>query len=99
MAMILMALVWGLGIAALVTLTLYLLGLKPNHKSARHEREEAEFLQRKLQKEAELRLNEASLTAKEEALRLREKVEAELNEKRLTLARQEDKLSARDELV
>jgi hypothetical protein len=98
MAMILMALCWGIGIAALVTLGLYLLWLRPSLNAARHEREEAEFLQRKLEKETELRLNEATLAAKEEALRLRERVEAEFNEKKIAFARQEDKLSSRDEL-
>lgn len=99
MAVALLALLWGLGIAAVVILGLYLLWLRPSLQLARHEREEAEFLQRKLEKEAELRLNEVTLTAKEEALRLREKAEAELNEKKTALARQEDKLSARDEMV
>jgi ribonuclease Y len=99
MAIILQALCWGVGIAALVTLGLYFLWLRPSLRTARHEREEAEFLQRKLEKEVELRLNEASLAAKEEALRLRERVESELNEKKVALARQEDKLSARDEAV
>lgn len=99
MAVALLALLWGFGIAALVTLGLYLLWLRPNLHLARHEREEAEFLQRKLEKESELRLNEVTLAAKEEALRLREKAEAELNEKKTALARQEDKLSSRDELV
>jgi ribonuclease Y len=99
MAMILVALCWGIGIAALVTLGLFFLWLRPSLNTARHEREEAEFLQRRLEKETELRLNEANLAAKEDALRLRERVEAELNEKKIALARQEDKLSARDELV
>lgn len=99
MALILLSLCWGLGIAAVLTLGLYSLWLRPSLKSARHEREEAEFLQRKLEKEVELRLNEASLAAKEEALRLRERAETELNEKKVALARQEDKLSSRDELV
>lgn len=99
MAMILLALCWGVVIAALATSGLYLLWLSPSLKSARHEREEAEFMQRKLEKEVELRLNEASLMAKEDALRLRERTESELNEKKIALARQEDKLSARDESV
>lgn len=99
MAIVLMALCWGLGMAALVTLGLYVLWLRPSLKSARHEREEAEFLQRKLEKEAELRVNELTLAAKEDALRLRERAETELNEKKIALARQEDKLSSRDELV
>jgi len=99
MPVILLALLWGVGIAAVLTLSLYGLWLRPNLRSARHEREEAEFLQRKLEKEAELRLNEVTLAAKEEALRLREKAEAELSEKKIALARQEDKLSARDEAV
>ncbi|HWA82712.1 MAG TPA: ribonuclease Y [Fimbriimonadaceae bacterium] len=99
MAIALLALCWGLGIAALVSLGIYYLWLRPSLKSARHEREEAEFLQRKLEKEAELRLNEATLAAKEEAMRLRERVETELNEKRVALARHEEKLSARDESI
>ncbi|HVT14189.1 MAG TPA: ribonuclease Y [Fimbriimonadaceae bacterium] len=99
MAIALLALCWGLGIAALVSLGVYYLWLKPSLKSARHEREEADFLRRKLEKEAELRLNEATLAAKEEAMRLRERVEAELNEKRVALARHEEKLSARDEAI
>jgi ribonucrease Y len=99
MAMVLLALLWGLGIAAVVTLGLYVLWLRPSLRSAAHEREEAEFLQRKLEKETELRLNEATLTAKEEALRLRERAEAELNEKKVALARQEEKLLSRDESV
>jgi ribonuclease Y len=95
----LVALAWGVGLAAVIVAALWGLWLRPIVKSARHERDEAEFLQRKLEKETELRLNEATLAAKEEALRLREKVEAELNEKKIALARHEDKLSARDELL
>jgi len=97
--LILLAFCWGVGLAAVITLSLYFLWLRPAILSAQHEKQEAEFLERKLEKEAELRLNEATLTAKEEALRLRERLDAEIGEKRTALARQEDKLSIRDESI
>ncbi len=97
MADILIALLSGGGIAALAVAGLYGLWLRSSLKAARRKREEAAFLQHKLEKEAEFRLNEANLVAKEEALRLREKTEEELREKQLNLARQQDKLAARDD--
>lgn len=99
MATVLLSLLWGIGIAAVISAGLYLLWLRPIIKSARHEREEAEFLQRKLEKETELRLNEASLNAKQEALSIRERLEEEFREKRAQLSKHEEKLHTRDEMV
>lgn len=99
METVLLSLLWGTGIGALATAALYFLWLRPVVKAARHEKEEAEFLQRKLEKEVELRMNEASLAAKEEALKIREKLEDEIREKRGQLAKHEEKLHTRDELV
>ncbi len=99
MATVLLSLFWGVGIAAILTAGAYFLWIRPVVKAARHEREEAEFLQRKLEKEAELRLNEATISAKEEGLRVRERLEDEFREKRAQLAKHEEKLHTRDELV
>jgi ribonucrease Y len=93
------ALIQGLAVAAVVTLALYLLAIKPALIRAHLAREESESLRERLTREAEIQASSALLAAKEEALRMRESVEQETREKRGQLARQEEKLCAREEHV
>jgi ribonucrease Y len=93
------ALIQGLAVAAVVTLALYLLAIKPALIRAHLAREESESLRERLTREAEIQASSTLLAAKEEALRMRESVEQETREKRGQLARQEEKLCAREEHV
>jgi ribonucrease Y len=65
----------------------------------RKRREEAERYEEQLRKEADSKLKELLLHAKEESLRLREQAEDEIREKQRALARHEEKLAARDEQI
>ncbi len=89
-----MPLLLGVGTAAVAMLALYALWLRPTLKSAQRKAEDADLLQRRLDAEAKLRLDEAILSAKEEALRVREKLEDELRQRMNALERQEEKLEA-----
>jgi len=94
MLVILMPLLLGLGVAAVAMLALYALWLRPAVLKAQRKAEDADLLQRKLEAEAKLRLDEAIVQAKEEALRVREKLEDELRQRLAALERQEEKLEA-----
>jgi ribonucrease Y len=93
------ALLQGLAVALALTLALYLLVLKPALIRARLAQEEAESLQQRLAREAELHASETVLKAKEVAFELRENAEQETRKRRAALARQEEKLCARDEAL
>src|SRR4051812_44262122 len=95
----LIAILWGVGAAAITTLALYLLWVRPTVTSARKTVEEAELLKRRLQGEAELAAGSAMLEAKEEALKLREKLEDEIRQEKAALARLDEKLSLKDDAL
>lgn len=94
MLAILMPLLLGLGAAAVAMLALYALWLRPALLEARRREEDADLLMRRLESEAKLRLNEAMVQAKEEALRVREKLEDELRQRMATLERTDEKLES-----
>jgi ribonucrease Y len=83
----LIAMVWGLGFAAILTSGLYLLWLRPVVERAR----------RHAEKDAELKSGAAILEAREEAIRLRERLEDEIRQKQASLVKQEDKLCAKED--
>lgn len=83
------ALIWGLGIAVAFTAAMYLIWFKP--AVAR--------IQSHAEKDAELRSASAILGAKEDALRARERLEAEIKERQAALAKQEDKVSGREDAL
>lgn len=85
----LIALVWGLGFAAILTSGLYLFWLRPTTERAR----------KLAEKDADLRSGAAILEAKEEAIRLREKLEDELRQKQAAISKQEDKLSTKEDAL
>jgi len=85
----LMALVLGLLVAVASTAGIYFLWLRPGLLRA----------QRQLEKEAEIKSNSAILEAKEEAIRLRERLEDEIRQKQAALAKQEEKVCAKEEAV
>ncbi len=92
MLAILMPLLLGLGTAAVAMLTLYALWLRPAVLKAERKAQDADLLQRRLESEAKLRLDAALVVAKEEAFRVREKLEDELRQRMVGLERQEEKL-------
>ena len=81
----LMALVLGLLVAVASTAGIYFLWLRPTL--------------RQREKEAEIKANSAILEAKEEAIRLREKLEDEIRQKQAALTKQEEKVCAKEEAV
>lgn len=85
----LIALIWGLGFAAILTSGVYFLWFRPATERARKHAE----------KDAELRSGAAILEAKQEAIRLREKLEDEIRQKQVALTKQEDKLSAKEDAL
>jgi ribonucrease Y len=85
----LIALVWGLGFAAILTSGIFLFWLRPATERAK----------RHAEKDAELKAGAAFLEAKEEAIRLREKLEDEIRQKQAALAKQEDKLCAKEDVL
>jgi len=85
----LMALVWGLPVAAVLTVGIYFLWFRPA----------LERSQRHVEKDAELKVNSAILEAKEEALRLREKLEDEIRQKHAAVTKQEEKLGVKEEAL
>lgn len=82
----------GTATAVLVMLGLYAFWIRPLVLSARRKAEDADLRERRLEQEAELLRNQALLSAKEEALKLREKLEDEFRQKALSLEREERKL-------
>lgn len=89
LTLVLGAVLGGIAVAAGILALAWVFWLRPQR---RREREELESRQRRLEQEA-------GIAAKEEALGLREKIEAEFNDKKAALSRQEEKLSDRDEAV
>jgi ribonucrease Y len=85
----LIALVWGLGFAAILTSGIYLFWLRPTVERAR----------RHVEKDAELKAGAAILEAKEETIRQREKLEDELRQKEDKLCAKEDALDLRRDQV
>jgi ribonuclease Y len=90
---------WGVAVAMITGFTCYMLWLRPTYIEAIKRKEEAEATERRLQHEADLKANELLLQAKEEALRLREKVDAEARDKLLAFQRTEDRLCAKEEAL
>jgi ribonuclease Y len=83
------ALGWGIGIAVALTSAMYFLWFRPAV---------ARILSH-AERDAELRSATAIVSAKEEALRARERVEGEIREKEAAIVKQEDKLSAREDAL
>jgi len=84
---ILISLIWGLSLALVLTGAIYLFWLRPAVERTR----------RHAEKDAELKSGAAILNARQETIRLREKLEEELRQKHASLAKQEEKLSAKEE--
>ena len=87
MSDLVIGLVSGLGLSALLTVGMYFLWLRP---SVRHAETRAV-------QDAELKSSAALLSAKEEALKVRERLEDEFRQKTAALAKQEDKLCAKED--
>jgi ribonuclease Y len=83
--------------ALVVCLILYFGWLGPLARSARRRLEDAEALERRIERESELKREAVLLEAKEEALRLRERAEEEAKEKLLSLKGTEDRLCVKEE--
>ncbi len=94
-----LAMLEGLSTALVAFLLLYLAWLRPSYIAARKEREHQEAVERRIQHEAEIKANQTLLDAKEEALRIRERAEAEARENLSGLQKAEDKLAAKDEAL
>jgi ribonuclease Y len=91
------AILLGLGVAAATGSGLYFAWVRPARVAALREREEAKALQQRLEQDAHARSNALLVEAKQEALTLRERAEAEIREKQAALSKTEDRLCARDE--
>ncbi|MGV3616597.1 MAG: ribonuclease Y [Fimbriimonas sp.] len=87
----------GMAAAILASVLLYVLWLGPLLREARRRQEEAEARERRFEQETELRREQILLEAKEEAIRIRERVEEEAKEKLAGLGRTEDRLCAKEE--
>ena len=90
------ALLWGLAASLSVVVgAAFILG--PMYRKALRLKEEAEAIERRIAREAEVKANEILVAAKEEALKMRERASQESSEKLLVLQRTEDRLCAKEE--
>lgn len=90
---------WGVAVGAVTMFTAYVLFLRPTYLNTMKRREEAEAAERRIQHEAEMKANELVLNAKQEAVKLRERVDEEAREKLVTLQKTEDRLCAKEEAL
>jgi ribonuclease Y len=90
---------YGLVSALFASGVVFVAWLRPSYQAARRMRDDAEALERRIAQEAELKANAVLIGAKEEAIRIRERVEEEIRLKMQALQRTEDKLSAKDEAL
>lgn len=94
--LVLGAVLGGITLAAGILVLAWSIWLRPLRE---REREEFENRRRQIEQEFELQRNAATLEGKEESLRLRDKIEAEFQDRKSALARQEEMLSTRDEAI
>jgi ribonuclease Y len=90
---------FALMVAALTIVVFYFLVLRPEALRARKLQQEAADLEQNLRREAEVRAESILLEAKQEALRIRERAEEEGREKLAIIAKNEDRVCARDEAL
>ncbi len=80
-----------------INLIVLLAWLRPLYERNQKTLRATEEAEQRLKQDAELRTNAILLEAKEEALRIRERTEAEVKEKLAAIARSEERLGAKDE--
>ncbi|MDR3691360.1 MAG: ribonuclease Y [Fimbriimonas sp.] len=73
--------------------------LRPLYEQAQRAQRASEDAEKRMHHEAELRANEVLIQAKEEALRVRERAEAEARDKLASIQRTEDRLGSKDEAL
>jgi ribonucrease Y len=86
----------GIGAALAVVATLYFAWLRPSVHVAHREQADAKAVRERFESEAEAIRKQMIVEAKAEAMHIREQVEDEIRQKQVALARQEEKLAARD---
>src|SRR5688572_10837632 len=93
---VLLGVISGIGAALAVVATLYFAWLRPNVLAALRDQAEAKAARERVDIEAEALKREMIVEAKTEAMHIREQVEDEIRQKQMALARQEEKLAAKD---
>jgi len=94
---IIIALLMGIGGAAIVTIAAYSLYIRPLRARIKAQAEEIEERRKTFELEIETRRKGVLLEAKEEALRLRQEIEKENREKRAEIQRLERRLAQKEE--
>jgi ribonuclease Y len=95
--MVMESVLLGIVTSVVASLILYFAWLGPLLREVRRRQDEIEARERRFEQETELRREQVLLAAKEEALRVRERAEAEAKEKTIALGRTEDRLCAKEE--
>jgi ribonuclease Y len=90
---------YGLLSAGAAVLTVYFFLIRPESQRAQKLRAEAEEIERKALHEVELKADAILLEARQEALKIRERAEEEIREKLASIARNEDRICAKDETL
>lgn len=89
----------AIGFSMATMLIVMLAWLRPLYEQAQRAQRASEDAEKRMHHEAELRANEVLIQAKEEALRVRERAEAEARDKLASIQRTEDRLGSKDEAL